>query len=327
MNVTTLAWELPGVDDDDVDRGPKKGANQQALKRHEARRRQIRNWLLFLLLAGPNLVLIATFVYYQLVMNVRYSMLDWRLGSTTAKDVGFRNYVEFLSSPKGVEVWRVAAIFTLATVVATIILGILMALVLNQMIPGRTAVRTAVFAPYILSGVGIGMVWNFIFDPRIGLLSHVLAWWGKTSPEWFLNPTLFLIMVTIVYTWKNLGFAAVVVLSGLQSIPKDLLDAAAIDGAGRVRRFFAVVLPLLSPALFFLLIVSILNSMQAFDVLRIMTPSGNGTNTSIFEIYLQTFGPYQRAGYRAAISVILFLVLFLITAIQIRFVEKRVHYS
>lgn len=294
---------------------------------HARRVRRGRNWALFLLLAGPNIALIMMFVYYPLVMNLRYSTLDWRLGASTAKEVGLANYAEFLTSSKGLEVWRVTLIFTGATVAGTIFIGVLMALVLNRMLPGRTVVRTAIFSPYVLSGVGIGLVWNFIFDPRLGMLSHVLAYFGKNSPEWFLDPTLSLIMVIIVYTWKNLGFAAVVVLAGLQSIPTDLLEAASIDGAGAVRRFFSIVLPLLTPTMFFLVIVSILNSMQAFDVLRIMTPSGNGTNTIIFEIYLQTFGPYQRAGYGAAISVVLFLVLFAVTAIQMRFVEKRVHYA
>lgn len=260
-------------------------------------------------------------------MNVRYSTLDWRLGASTAREVGFANYIEFLTSPKGLEVWRVTLVFTIATVIATIIIGLALALVLNRMLPGRTVVRTAVFSPYVLSGVGIGLVWNFVFDPRIGILSYVLAAFGQKSPEWFLDPNLSLVMVILVYTWKNLGFAAVVILAGLQSVPDDLLEAASIDGAGAIRRFFSIVLPLLTPTMFFLVIMSILNSMQAFDVLRIMTPSGNGTNTIIFEIYLQTFGPYQRAGYGAAISVVLFIVLFAVTAVQMRFVERKVHYA
>jgi len=134
-------------------------------------------------------------------------------------------------------------------------------------------------------------------------------------------------MVIIVYIWKNLGYAAVIFIAGLQSIPTDLLEAAEIDGAGSVRKFFSVVLPLLSPTVFFLTITMVLNSMQAFDILRVMTPSGNGTNTIIFEIYLQSFGAYQRAGYAAAGSGILFITLFAITAVQMRYVERKVHYQ
>jgi sn-glycerol 3-phosphate transport system permease protein len=259
--------------------------------------------------------------------NVYFSTLDWRLGAQTASFVGLSNYKEFFSSEDGLEVWRITIIFTVATVVGSMVLGLLMALVLNRKIPGRTAARTALFSPYVLSGVGVGLVWSFIFDPRIGVLSHFIAMFGGTSPEWFLDKNLALVMVIAVYIWKNLGYCAVIYLAGLQSVPQDLLEAAAIDGAGPVRRFFTVTLPLLGPTVFFLSIAMVLSSMQAFDILRIMTPTGNGTNSIVFEIYLQSFGTYQRAGYAAAISVVLFVTLFAITAVQIRYVERKVHYA
>lgn len=295
-----------------------------------ARARRIkrsRNYFLFILFAGPNIALILAYIYYPLVANAYFSTLDWRLGARTASFIGLENYLEFFSSKDGLEVWRVTIIFTVATVAGSMVLGLLMALVLNRKLPGRTAARTALFSPYVLSGVGVGLVWTFIFDPRIGILSHFIAMFGGTSPEWFLDKNLALVMVILVYIWKNLGYCAVIYLAGLQSIPQDLMEAAAIDGAGPVRRFFNVTLPLLSPTVFFLSIAMVLSSMQAFDILRIMTPTGNGTNTIVFEIYLQSFGTYQRAGYAAAISVVLFITLFAITAIQMRYVERKVHYS
>lgn len=295
--------------------------------RRNKRIQRSRNYFLFILFAGPNIALILAYIYYPLLANAYFSTLDWRLGARTASFLGLDNYAEFLTSPGGLEVWRVTIIFTLATVAGSMVLGLLMALVLNRAIPGRTAARTAIFSPYVLSGVGIGLVWSFIFDPRIGILSHFLQMFGAKSPEWFLDRNLALVMVILVYIWKNLGYCAVIYLAGLQSIPQDLMEAAAIDGAGPVRRFFNVTLPLLSPTVFFLSIAMVLSSMQAFDILRIMTPTGNGTNSIVFEIYLQSFGAYQRAGYAAAISVVLFVTLFLITAIQMRFVERRVHYA
>lgn len=295
--------------------------------RRQRRIGRSRNYFWFILFAGPNIALILAYIYYPLLANAYFSTLDWRLGARTARFVGLDNYGEFFSSRSGLEVWRVTVIFTLATVIGSMVLGLLMALVLNRAIPGRTAARTAIFSPYVLSGVGVGLIWSFIFDPRIGILSHFLQMFGAKSPEWFLDRNLALVMVILVYIWKNLGYCAVIYLAGLQSIPQDLLEAAAIDGAGPVRRFFTVVLPLLSPTVFFLSIAMVLSSMQAFDILRIMTPTGNGTNSIVFEIYLQSFGTYQRAGYAAAISVVLFLTLFLITAVQMRFVERKVHYA
>lgn len=295
--------------------------------KYRRRKNRSRNRLWFILLAGPNIALILAFVYYPLAMNVYYSTLDWRLGSATATPVGLSNYVEFFTAPEGTQVWKVTIIFTVATVIGSMLFGLLMALVLNRKLPGRTVVRTALFSPYVLSGVGIGLVWSFIFDPRIGILRFVFLHFGHESPEWFLDSSLSLVMVIIVYIWKNLGYCTVIFIAGLQSIPSDLLEAASIDGAGRATKFFRVILPLLSPTVFFLSISMILASMQAFDILRIMTPTGKGTNTLVFEIYLQSFGAYQRAGYAAAISVILFITLFLITAVQMRFVERKVHYS
>lgn len=295
--------------------------------RSELKRKQRRNALWFFAFVGPNLALIATFIYYPLGMNLFFSTLDWRMGSANAKSIGFDNYAEFFTSPSGVEVWRVTVIFTVAAVAGSMIIGLLLALVLNRSLPGRGLARTAIFSPYVLSGVGVGLVWNFIFDPNIGVLRYVFIYFGKESPEWFINPKMSLLMVIVVYIWKNLGYATVIFIAGLQTIPSDLTEAASIDGAGPFRRFFNVTLPLLTPTVFFILVTTILNSMQAFDLLRTMTPTGNGTNTLIFEIFLQGFGTYQRAGYAATISVVLFFTLFLMTFVQMRFVEKKVHYS
>jgi sn-glycerol 3-phosphate transport system permease protein len=292
------------------------------------RREQSKNWSLFLLFAGPNIALILAFIYYPLISNMYYSTLDWRLGSSRATPVGLENYVTFFTSDSGREVWRVTGIFTAGAVIGSMVLGLLIALVLNKHIPGKTAARTAVFSPYVLSGVGVAMVWNFIFDPARGGLAYLLDLVDLESPEWYLDSDWSLVMVIIVYVWKNLGYCAVVFLAGLQSIPRDLIEAATIDRAGPARRFFSVTLPLLTPTVFFLLVTNILFSMtNAFDILRTMTPTGHGTNTIIFEIYLQSFGAYQRAGYSAAIAVVLFFTLFLVTAVQMRFVERKVHYS
>ena len=164
---------------------------------------------------------------------------------------------------------------------------------------------------------GLVIIFSFELDYWLGfVMSIVSAFLGA------------LFMVIIVYVWKNLGYCAVVFLAGLQSIPKELIEAATIDRAGPVRRFFSITLPLLTPTVFFLLVTNIIFSMtNAFDILRTMTPTGHGTNTIIFEIYLQSFGAYQRAGYSAAIAVVLFFTLFLITAVQLRYVERKVHYQ
>lgn len=286
-----------------------------------------RDFFVFLALALPNLALIAVFTYLPLINNMYYSTLDWTLGSTSATVVGFDNYVNFFTSSDAPQVLGTTLIFTLVTVGGSMVLGLLVALALNAKVRGTTFARSAVFAPYVLSGVGVGLVWLFIFDPGYGVLSWLLRGIGQQSPQWINDPQLSLVMVIIVYVWKNLGYCAVVYLAGLQSLPKDVMEAASLDGANGFRRFMSISVPLLSPTTFFLLITTMISSLQAFDLIRIMTPLGNGTSTLIYEAYLQAFGAYNRAGYSAAISVVLFAILLIITVLQLRFVERKVHYS
>ena len=289
--------------------------------------RERHDFWVFLALAGPNILLILIFSYRPVLQNIQYSMLNWTLGSASATWVGIGNYVEFFTSPNTLDILRVTAIFTVATVGGSMVLGLIIALALNRPVRGVGLARAAVFAPYVLSGVGVGLVWLFIFDPAIGILGVILRAIGLTGPEWFRDPNLTLAMVIIVYVWKNMGYAAVIYLAGLQAIPRDLLEAAALDGASSWRTFWSVVWPLLSPITFFLLITSVLASLQAFDIIQIMTPLGNGTTTLIYEVYLQAFGQFNRAGYSATVAVVLFVLLVVLTIVQLRYVERRVHYA
>ncbi|HET7723468.1 MAG TPA: sugar ABC transporter permease [Propionibacteriaceae bacterium] len=289
--------------------------------------RRLREWALFLLLVGPNVVLLLAFVYRPLLTNVYYSTLDWTLGATRATSVGLGNYIEFFTSGDAAEILRTTGIFTVATVGGTLALGLALATVLNRPLAGRGVARATVFAPYVLSGVGLGLVWSFILDPVSGVLSALLRQGSLPVPQWFLDPNLSLLMVILVYIWKNVGYAAVIYLAALQAIPRDLIEAAAIDGADRGTTFREVVWPLLSPTSFFLLMTTILSSLQAFDLIRIMTPLGQGTTTLMYATYLQAFGGYNRAGYSAAIATILFVLLLIVTAFQLWYLDRKVHYA
>ena len=287
--------------------------------------RERRDALVFLACVLPNVALIAAFIYRPIIVNFYYSTLNWSLGSPTALPVGLANYRRFFSSGDASSVLGTTAVFTIATVGGSMVIGLALATALNRKLRGRTVARAVIFAPYILSGVGIGLVWVFIFDPTTGLLSAILRNLGLVSPNWFLDPHLSLTMVIIVYVWKNLGYCAVIYLAAMQSVPQDLLEAADIDGAGPVRRFFSIILPLISPTTFFLLLTTILNSLQAFDLLNIMSPQGTGTTTLMFDSYWQAFH-LGNAGYSSAISTVLFGILLLMTVGQMTLLERRVHY-
>lgn len=283
---------------------------------------------MFLGLALPNVVLIAVFIYRPLFSNIYFSTLDWTLGSATARVVGLQNYAQFFGDPESWSILRITLVFTVFTVGGTLVLGLLVAVALDRRLPGLTFARSAVFAPYVLSGVGVGLVWLFIFDPTYGALSGLLRYVGVAGPNWYLSPSWALAMVIIVYVWKNVGYAAVVYLAALQAVPRDVLEAASLDGAGGLTRFRSITLPLLSPTTFFLLVTTILSSLQSFDIIQIMTKGGPlfGTRTLMYDVYYEAFVD-GRAGFSATVAVILFVILIVLTVFQMRFLERRVHYA
>ena len=290
-------------------------------------RRRRRDLLWFALLAGPNVVLLLVFVYLPMLQSVYYSTLQWNLGSPVARQIGLGNYIEWFTSASTPRVAMTTVVFGVVTVGGSMVLGLGTALLLNQGLRGTAVARTVVFAPYVLSGFAVGVLWLFIFDPRYGAMNAVLRSIGVSGPQWYTEPPWPMVMIVVVYLWRNLGYVALIYLAGLQAIPQDVKDAASLDGAGPLRTLRSVVLPLLGPTTFFLFITLLLSSLQAFDVIQAMTQGGplSSTTTVMYQVYLESF-VNGRAGYASAIATVLFVVLIAITAIQMRFVEKKVHY-
>lgn len=286
-------------------------------------------WLLFLLFVGPNLLLFGIFTYYPMIYSGYLSLVKWDLLSPTKEWVGLDNYRELFTDDTFQQVLRNTFVFTAGAVGGSLVLGLLIALLLNQPLRGRDSARAVVFAPTLLSGAAIGIVWVYIFDPRYGLMNQFLEWVHLPTPDrWLRDPHMAMVAVIIVYIWKNLGFAAVIFLAGLQGIPKDLYEAAKIDGAGVFNRFWTVTIPMLSPISFFLLVTSILNTFQSFDIIQVMTAGGpvDGTNTLVYYIYEQGFINFN-AGDAAAAAIIMFVIMLGITLIQMRYAERKVHYG
>ena len=287
-----------------------------------------KEWLLFLVFMTPNLVLFGLFTFWPMIENVRLSTQRWDMISPVRLGVGLDNYRYLIESNTFHQVLGNTAYFTVAAVGLSLVLGLVVALLLNQPLRFRDGARAVVFAPTLLSGAAIGIVWSYIFDPRYGLMAQVLSWVSVSSPDWLNRPEWSMPAIIIVYVWKNMGFAAVIFLAGLQAIPRDLYDAARVDGANVWWRFRSVTIPMLSPITFFLLITSILNTFQAFDIIRVMTQGGpvDSTNTLIYYVYEQGFIALN-AGRSAAASLVLFALMMIITLVQLRFTERGVHYG
>ncbi|GMA32604.1 carbohydrate ABC transporter permease [Litorihabitans aurantiacus] len=268
------------------------------------------------------------FTYRPLVQSLYLSTLQWNLGSPVARPIGLGNYVEWFTAPSTPRVLTTTLVFGVATVGGAMVLGLATALLLNRGLRGTALVRTVAFAPYVLSGFAVGVLWLFIFDPRYGAMNALLRGIGLDGPHWYNDRPWPLVMIIVVYLWKNLGYVALIYLAGLQAVPRDLTDAAALDGAGPVRTLRSIVLPLLTPTSFFLLLTLLMSSLQAFDVIQAMTQGGplSSTTTLMYQVYVEGFVT-QRAGYASAVATVLFVLLVAMTALQMRFLERKVHYS
>ena len=269
--------------------------------------REQRERLLFIALVGPNLLLFGIFTFWPLIYNVYLSFVRWDMISPVKVWVGFDNYQMMLADPKFGTILFNTFYFTVVAVLVLLVLGLGAALLLNQPLRGRNGVRAVLFAPTVLSGAAIGIVWVYVFDPRYGLIDAILGWFGANSPNWLTDPRWAMPTVIIVYVWKNLGYAVVIFLAGLQAIPRELYDAARVDGASTWQRFRFVTLPGLSPVMFFLVLTSILSSFQAFDIIKTMTDGGPVDATTVLPIYTYklTFSFFRFGDGAAAATMLL----------------------
>ncbi|GAA1989406.1 sugar ABC transporter permease [Terrabacter lapilli] len=281
-------------------------------------------WSLAALLLLPNLVLLVVFTYRPLLDNIRLSFTDWNISSPIANPVGLSNYIEWFGRDDTRVIVRNTVVFTVATVGISMALGLALALLLDQKLKGRNLVRSVVFAPFVISGAAIGIAFQFVFDPRFGLVNDLLARIGVQSPDFYQQPGWALFMVTFTYIWKNLGYTFVIYLAALQGRRADLDEAAEIDGASAWTRFRRVLMPQLRPTTFFLSITVLLSSVQVFDIINVMTrggPQGNGTTTLVYQVYQETF-VNQRAGYGATVATVMFVILLAVTVVQVRFMDR-----
>lgn len=276
---------------------------------------------------GPSLLGLLVFTFGPIVASLGLTFYDWNLLSDP-EYVQFDNYVELYHD----EGFRIAFQHTLTFIVlyipGVLISALLVAMLLNEPLRGIGFFRTAVFVPVVSSWVVVSLMWKWIFNPRFGLLNFLLAQIGITGPSWLFNPDTALYAIIITSVWKDVGFITVMLLAGLQNIPQTYYEAAAVDGAGWWRRWRSITLPLLTPSIFFALIISLINSFQIFDQVWLMPErfARRGTTVIVEQIVNNAFR-YNRMGYAATMSWVLFGVIFVITLVQFRLQKRWVHYE
>ena len=272
----------------------------------------------------PTVILLAVFTFYpaiDMVINSFYDINVFR-GNTY---VGFDNYVRLFNHPDFWPSVRNTLIYTVGSVFFLIFLGLVFALWLQRSTFINGIVQRFMFLPYICALLSVAMIFQWLMDDE-GLFNFVMSWFNLPGLRWFNDSDTAMISVMIVSIWKSMGYYALILLSAVKSIPTELLEAAELDDAGKMRTFFKISLPMLSPQIFFLLITITINSFKVFDSVRILTNGLCDTNVLVFLIYTlnKTSG---QAGLAAAAGTVLLIILMIFTVIYFRVLGKRVHYQ
>lgn len=269
-------------------------------------------------LAGPAVAVFAVFMFVPLLLTAWFSLHEWG-GFGPMTWVGGRNYAEIARDPTFWMAFGNTVVFTGVSVPLGVATGLGAALLLNRALPARGLLRGLVYLPVVVSGVAAGVIFLRLFDPIRGVLNQLAATVGLPQVDWQSDATAALVSIIVVTTWQGVGFGMVVYLAGLQGIPREVYEAAAVDGAGRWRTFASVTWPLLAPTTFFLVVYSVILSFQAFDTVYVLTRGGPGDATTFLVQYAYDQGFNQlRQGYAAALGVIIYAVVLVLTVVQWR---------
>ncbi len=285
---------------------------------------QIRGLMPYLWLL-PALLLYGVFKIYPMIEGIWLSLLNWD-GIDDPVFIGLRNFQRMFSDTQLGAALLHNVEYALASVIGKVVLSLLLAVLINQQLRGRGAYRTALFTPVVMSFVVVSLLWTWLFNYQFGLVNnflHILGL-GFLSQDWLGNPRLALWSEIAVDIWKWYGFHMVIFLSGLQTIPVELYEAAWVDGASRLQQFFRITLPLLQPVMIINITIALAGAFNTFDIPYLMTEGGPGNATLVLSlhIYQQAF-QFNKLGYGSALSYALFLLVSVVVLLQLKFMVPR----
>ncbi len=292
-----------------------------------ARARRAKTTTIAYLFLAPSAIPLLAFVVVPMFRAAWASLHTWNLISPM-EWTGFSNYQELFTDKDTLVVFGHTLYYVAGTLPLTFIGGLALALGLNRAFRGRNLLRGVYFLPVVTSWIAVAIVWRWLLNPSVGIVNTVLANFGIDGPGWWADPAWSMPSIILASAWKDLGYVMVLLLAGLQTIREDLQEAATLDGVGWFSRLRFITLPLLSPQIFFVVIISLINGFQVFDQVYAMTGGGpNGSSEVVVErVYDLTFR-YGQAGMASALSMLLFAVILIITMIQIRGERKWVNYA
>jgi multiple sugar transport system permease protein len=323
--------------------------------RESTRRKRIRNLPAAALFLGPALIVLGTFHFFPIFYAFYISLHRWRIRKQGF--IGLENYQTALQTPEFWQSFINTSWFALVTVPVTMVISLTLAYLLFQRVKFLGAFRTIYFLPYVTSAVAAAAVWGWVFSTRNGIANELLdvigigpqRWLQEPRgifellfaglhlprPDWLKGPSLALVAITITQVWHNLGFQVVIFLVGLGAVPKELYEAARVDGASERQVFFRITLPVISPTIFLVAVLAVIDAFKAFTPIYVMSTQANvgsrpggplgTTETTVVYVLNQIFG-VNRYGYGAAVAIFLFLVILTLTLFQMWASRRWVQY-
>lgn len=286
-----------------------------------------KKWCSVMTFVVPALIPLTVFWIYPILRSMLLSLTDWDYMSPSYFFVGLSNYVALFKDTRFYSALWNTFVFGIGTVIPTIIGGMILALLLQKAFRGDGIFKFILFSPWITPTVAISIVWTWIYEPDVGIANHVLKFFHLPALQWINSSSTAMLAVIIVTVWKSLGYAMIFYITALEKVPKELYEANALDGANSWQRFRDVTLPCISPTTFFLVIITMVNSLQAYDQIQILTQGGpSGSTRTLLYMYYQLGFEEFNMGQATAVAMILILITVMLSLIQFVVSKKWVHY-
>ena len=298
------------------------------------RKKEKRNLISAIPFMLPSLVGMVIFSILPIVISIVISFTKWNgldrlTGKTLAENfVGLENYRQILGTS---EFWKVlghTCYYIVLYIPLVLIMSLLIATILNKNMKGITTFRVMYYIPVLTSWVAASLIWKWVLSPQYGVLNQILGSVGISGPDWLTDKIWAMPAIVLASVWKDMGFYGLFLLSGLKAIDVGYYEAAEMDGAGKIKQFFKITIPMLSPSMFFCIIMALINAFQLFPQVQIMTEGGPNGATQVMVERIYTYGfKYFKMGYASAYSWLLFVIIFILTLIQMKLQNKWVHYE
>ncbi|WP_245975447.1 carbohydrate ABC transporter permease [Oceanobacillus chungangensis] len=280
-----------------------------------------------LFFVGIPMIPLVVFWFVPMAVSVWLSFTNWDYISPTFDYVGIENYASALTSADFYNALKNTIFFGFWTILPTIIFGLLLALLLRKGLKGLTGFKAFLFAPWITPMVAMSIVWSWIYEPDVGLLNQILGWFNLRQPSWLTDSEMAMWAIIIVTVWKNAGWAMLFYADALSKIPDELYEVGNIEGAGWLQRMKTIVIPLVSPTTLFLIIISAIDSIQAYDQIQVMTQGGpaGSTRTLLYLYYQMAFEQFNM-GQATALATLIVILTGVLALIMFYGSKRWVHY-